>query len=89
MKKRKLGLAMVMHIFKPSTPPVAEAADLSEFEVSLVYKAISRTARTVIQRNPVSKNQKKKKKRRKLLRKSAPIVRKLATVPTQSISASF
>jgi hypothetical protein len=33
---------------------------ISEFEASLVYKVSSRTAR-VIQRNPVSKNQKTKK----------------------------
>jgi hypothetical protein len=40
---------------------------ISEFEVSLVYKVSSRTARA-IQRNPVypvSKNQKKKKKKKK------------------------
>jgi hypothetical protein len=35
---------------------------ISEFEASLVYKVISRTARA-IQRNPVLKNQKKKKKK--------------------------
>jgi hypothetical protein len=35
---------------------------ISEIKVSLVYRVSSRTAR-VIQRNPVSKNQKKKKKR--------------------------
>ena len=35
---------------------------ISEFEVSLVYRVSSRTARA-IQRNPVSKNQKKKKKK--------------------------
>jgi hypothetical protein len=34
---------------------------ISEFEVSLVYKVSSRTART-IQRNPVSKKQKTKNK---------------------------
>jgi hypothetical protein len=34
---------------------------ISEFEVSLVYRVSSRTARA-IQRNPVWKNQKKKKK---------------------------
>ena len=33
--------------------------DLSELEASLIYKASSRTARTVTQRNPVSKNQQK------------------------------
>jgi hypothetical protein len=35
---------------------------ISEFEVTLVYKVNSRTAR-VIQRNPVSKNQKRKEKK--------------------------
>jgi hypothetical protein len=34
---------------------------ISEFEVSLVYKVSSRTARA-IQRNPVSEKKKKKKK---------------------------
>jgi hypothetical protein len=37
---------------------------ISEFEVSLVYKVSSRTARAT-QRNPVSKNKKKKKKKEK------------------------
>ena len=32
--------------------------DLSEFKASLVYKASSRTARTVTQRNPVSEKTK-------------------------------
>ena len=32
-----------------------------EFEASMVYKVSSRTARTVTQRNPVSKNQNKKR----------------------------
>ena len=40
-------------------------ADLSEFEVSHAYKSSSRTARSVIQRNPVSKSQIKGKKKRK------------------------
>jgi hypothetical protein len=35
-------------------------ADLCKFEVHLVYRGSSRTARA-IQRNPVSKNQKNKK----------------------------
>ena len=39
-------------------------ADLCEFEVSLVYKASFRTAKTVTQRNPVSKNKKKEKKKK-------------------------
>jgi hypothetical protein len=37
---------------------------ISEFEVSLVYKVSSRIARA-IQRNPVSKKPKKKKKKKK------------------------
>ena len=36
--------------------------DRYEFEASLVYRTSSRTARTVIQRNPVSKKQNKKQK---------------------------
>ena len=42
--------------------------DLSEFEASLVYKASSRTARTiiqVIQRNPILKNSQKERDREK------------------------
>ena len=35
---------------------------LCKFEVSLVYKASSRTARAVTQRNPVSKNKPKEPK---------------------------
>ena len=38
--------------------------DLCEFKASLVYRASSRTARAVTQRNPVSKNKRKKKKRK-------------------------
>jgi hypothetical protein len=38
---------------------------ISEFEDSLVYKVSSRIAR-VIQRNPVSKNQKKEEEKKKL-----------------------
>jgi hypothetical protein len=41
---------------------------ISEFEVSLVYKVSSRTARA-IQRNPVSKKIKKLKKKKKKERK--------------------
>ena len=41
-------------------------ADLSEFQASLVYKASSRTDRTVTQRNPVLKKAGKKKKRKNL-----------------------
>jgi hypothetical protein len=39
---------------------------ISEFEASMVYKVISRTARAT-QRNPVSKKKKKKKKKKKYL----------------------
>ena len=35
-------------------------ADLSEFEDSLVCRVSSRTARTVTQRNPISKNKQTK-----------------------------
>ena len=38
-------------------------ADLCEFEASLAYKASSRTAGTVTQRNPVLKNQNKKERK--------------------------
>ena len=37
--------------------------DLCEFEASLVYIVSSRIARTVSQRNPVSKNKTKQKKK--------------------------
>jgi hypothetical protein len=37
---------------------------ISEFKASLVYKVISRTAKT-IQRNPVSKNKQTKKRKEK------------------------
>ena len=46
--------------FNPSTWE-AEATELSEFNVSMVYTVSSYTARIVTQRNPVLKNQKKKK----------------------------
>ena len=39
--------------------------DLREFEASLGYKMSSRTARTVTQRNPVSKKKKQKKKKKR------------------------
>ena len=35
--------------------------DIYEFKASLVYRASSRTARAVTQRNPVSKNKTKQK----------------------------
>jgi hypothetical protein len=47
---------VVAHAFNPST-----GGWISEFEASLVYRVSSRKAR-VIQRNPVSKNQKERKK---------------------------
>ena len=39
--------------------------DLCEFVASLVYRVSSRTARTVSQKNPVSKNKTKQKKPKK------------------------
>ena len=36
-------------------------ADLCEFEANLVYRASSRTAKAVTQRNPISKEKKKEK----------------------------
>ena len=47
---------VMAHAFNPSTRE-AEDRQISEFEVSLVYRVSSRTARA-IQRNPVLKNQK-------------------------------
>jgi hypothetical protein len=52
-----------MHAFNPRTRD-AEAADLCEFEASLVYRVSSRTAK-VTQRNPVLKNKRKKKKKKR------------------------
>ena len=49
---------MVAHTFNPSTWQ-AEQVDLSEFEVSLVYKASSRTVRTVNTEKPCLKNKTK------------------------------
>ena len=48
----------------PLTPALGRQrhTDLSEFKASLLYKASSRTARGVTQRNPVSKNQKQTNK---------------------------
>jgi hypothetical protein len=55
----------------PLIPALGRQRQVSEFEVSLVYKVSSRTARA-IQRNPVSKNQKKKKKTLLLLQGTPP-----------------
>jgi hypothetical protein len=52
---------MVAHAFNPSTLG-GRGRWISEFEVSLVYKVSSRTART-IQRNPVSTYPPPQKKR--------------------------
>ena len=48
----------MIHSFNPSTRE-AEADSLCEFEASLVYTVSSRTASTVIQRNPALKNKQK------------------------------
>ena len=45
------------HTFNPSTWEADAVRSLSEFEASLVYRASSRTARAVTQRNPISINQ--------------------------------
>lgn len=55
---------MVVHAFNPSTQE-AEAGGVCEFWASPVYKASFRTAREVIERNPVSKKQKFKKRKDK------------------------
>ena len=52
-----------VHAFNPSTWE-AEAGGFLEFEVSLVYRVSSRTARAT-QRNPVSKNKTPKRKTNK------------------------
>jgi hypothetical protein len=54
--------AVVTHAFNPSTWEAEAGRQISEFEVSLVYKVNSITARAT-QRNPVSKKKKKKKKK--------------------------
>ena len=41
--------------------PLSWQADFSELEARVVYKGSSRTARNVIQRNPISKKQNKSK----------------------------
>jgi hypothetical protein len=56
--------------FNPSTRE-AESGGFLEFEVSLVYKVSSRTARA-IQRNPVSKKQKTKQNKKKV--RGAPVL---------------
>ena len=50
--------AVVEHAFIPSIWKLRQE-DVSEFGDSLVYRVSSRTARTVKQRNYISKNQKK------------------------------
>ena len=49
-------MGVVAHAFNPSSREAKEGGFFSEFEVSLVYKVSSRSARAV-QRNPVLKNQ--------------------------------
>ena len=60
-KKFSFSREEMAHVLNPSILE-AEAGDLCEFEASLVYKASSRTAKTVLQRNPVSKTNKQTKK---------------------------
>ena len=52
------GQVVVTHAFHPSIWE-AEAADLCEFEASLVYRGSSRTGSKATQRNPVSNKKKK------------------------------
>ena len=49
------------HTFNPSILE-AKTGKISEFKASLLYKVSSRTARTVTQKNSVSKSQKNKPK---------------------------
>jgi hypothetical protein len=49
---------MVAHAFNFSTWKTEAGRSLCEFKGSLIYRANSRTARTVTQRNPVSQNPK-------------------------------
>jgi hypothetical protein len=64
-------MGVVAHAFNPSSREAKEGGFFSEFEVSLVYKVSSRTARA-IQRNPASKktnNNNKNKKQNKTKQK--------------------
>jgi hypothetical protein len=56
--------------------------DLYEFEVILVYRVSSKTARTVIQRNPVSKKQRKTEKERERDRQTDRLVLNLGLFST-------
>jgi hypothetical protein len=58
-----MSWAVVVHAFNPSTW-VAETGGFSDFDISLVYRVSSRTARAT-QRNPVSKNKQTKNKQTK------------------------
>ena len=60
-KKKKKIWAVVAHTFNPS-PCEAEAGGSLLFLNPPFLKMVSRTARAVTQRNPVSKKKKKKKK---------------------------
>jgi hypothetical protein len=59
IRKTKNKPGVVTHTFNPS-----RGSQISEFELSLVYKVSSRTARA-IQRNPVFPPPQKKKRKRK------------------------
>ena len=62
--------------------------DLCELEASLVYKASSRTARAVTQRNPVSKSKKRNKKGKGKRKKSFWLsMNKL--FPTDAVACQF
>ena len=61
LKRQSKCRAVVAHALSSQHTWEAEAGGISEFEASLVYRAISRIAKTT-QRNPDSKKKKKKKK---------------------------
>ena len=45
---------MVAHAFNPKMHFGGTSRQIGQFKASLVYKTSSRTARTILQRNPVS-----------------------------------
>ena len=49
--------------------------DLCEFKTNLVYRVGYRTARVVIQRNPLKKRKEKKEKRKKERKDKIPVLK--------------
>jgi hypothetical protein len=56
---------MMAHAFNPSQHSGGRGRWISEFQVSLVYRVSSRTARAT-QRNPVSKNKTKQTNKKRV-----------------------